>query len=114
METQKAIIKLKKTSSYKYDEDNREYVENLEKDFEKAVSKRAFLDQDYVKEMVIKLKSILSDIRKRLVEEDDEMQRIKLKADRSAYETLLGWLSRDIDKQLNEINQKVNEILEET
>lgn len=112
IETEKALRKIQKGSDYRNDEENRDYVDRLQADFEKAISRKAFLDQDYVKEMVLKIKSILGDIRRQLVEEDDQMERVRLKADREAYQKIFSWLAKDIDAELSEINEKVNEILE--
>lgn len=114
METEKALTRIKKTREYRADEENKSYVDSLEKAFEKAISRKAFLDQDYIKEIVLKIKSILADIRKSLVEEDDQIERIKLKSDRDAYQRVLAWFTTDIDKELNSIHERVNQVLEET
>lgn len=114
METGKALDKIKKSREYRADDDNKLYVDALEKSFQKAVSRKAFLDQDYIQDIVLKIKSILADIRKSLIEEDDEIKRIQLKSDRDAYLKVLSWFSKDVDRELNEINNKVNEVLEET
>lgn len=112
METSKAIAKIKKTREYRDDEENKREIDSLEKSFSKALSRKEFLKQDYIQEIVAKIKSILGNIRINLVEEDDEIKRIQLKSDRDAYLKVLSFFTKDIDNELASIEEKVNSILE--
>lgn len=102
---------IKRSSAYK-DPENRDYVESLEKRIDKIKADADFLNLDYVKDIVKKLKSVLLDIRLKLVDEDDSEKRRVLKCDQAAYERVLSWFSRDINTELASINDRAEDILE--
>lgn len=104
--------KVRKTREYQADEDNKNYVDDLEKQFEKIQRDKAFMDQDYVKEIARKIRSILASINIRLVEEDEPIARMKMKCDREAYEKFLSWFSKETEKEMAMILDRVEEILD--
>lgn len=110
METDKAIEKLKKTRAYR-DPDNRAYVADLEREFERIKTDAAFQKLDQVKMIRSRLKSVITSASLRLVEEDDPEARRKIKADKEAFVWLLRFFSRNVEREMAEINEKVNELL---
>lgn len=104
------IAEIKKSRDY-LDPENEREVTALEKTLEKLKTDRAFLELDYIKDIRKRIKSIILNVKIQLADEDDLEKRIRLKADRDAYIWLLGFVSRDVDKELEEINKRAREML---
>lgn len=113
IETDQALKKIRKSKDYLRSEDNREWLSEVEKDLEQLKTDAAFQKLDQVKMLRQKIKSIIVSASKRLVDEDDVQKRLKIKADREAYVWLLRYFSKNIDREMAEINEKLNEKLGE-
>lgn len=109
--SEETIDRLKNTREYRVDEDNRYEVDRLERRLETLRAKTDFLSQDYVVDIVKRLKSIILSINMRLREEDDSEKRRVYKSDRSAYRRLLTWFSTDVENDLAEIEDRAETML---
>ncbi len=110
MKTEDALAKIRKSRDY-LDPENQKEVDALEKQFEKLKTDRAFLELDYIKSIKNKIKSIILNIKLKLTDEDDTDARIRMKADRDSYIWLLSLVSRDVDKEMDDVNKRANELL---
>lgn len=113
MDTDQAIKRIKRSREYRLDPDNREYISEIERDLEQLKTDAAFQKLDQVKIIRSRIKSIIVSARLRLVEEDDAQKRLQMKADLNAYKWLLRFFSRNVDKEMEEINEKLNDKLSE-
>lgn len=111
IKTEDALTRIRKSRDYLQSDDNKSEVDDLEKRFEKLKTDKAFLDLDYIKDIKKRIKSILVDIKVKLAEEDDTDKRRVMKSDRDSYTWLLKFFSRDVEKELGEVNAKANEML---
>lgn len=109
--TRAVIDRLKESKEVRDDEENEIDVLRLERRFETLRAKSDFLQQDYVQDVVKRIKSIILSITQRLQEEDDSAKRLALKADRGAYRRVLTWFSSDVERDLAEVADRAKEML---
>lgn len=112
MNHEQALAKIKKSRDFRSIEDNRQWIAEVERDLEKLKTDDAFLKTDQVKALKLRIKSIIVSASKRLIDEDEPSARLRIKADRDAYTWLLRYFSKDVDKEMQEIEDKLNEKLE--
>lgn len=109
--TRDTIDRIKESREFKEDPENQSEVLRLERKFETIRAKSDFLQQDYVRDVVRRLKSVILSITRQLQEEDDPKKRMVLKCDRMAYRRVLTWFSDDIEHDLEEIADRAETML---
>lgn len=113
METEKALSSIKRSRTYKNSPDNQDYIAQIEKDFERLKTDKAFQEIDQVKMIRQKMKSIIVAANLKLIQEDDAEKRLKIKADIASYKWLMQFFTRNVEREMAEINAKLNEHLSE-
>lgn len=112
MNIDETIEKVRSSRDYRRSAENREWLAEIENDLERLKTDEAFQNIDQIKILRSRIKSIIVSASKRLIDEDDAEKRLKIKADRDAFTWLLRYFSRDIDKEMAEIDGKLQDVLE--
>lgn len=105
------LKRIKKSRDYLSDPENREYIADIERDLESLKTDAAFQKLDQIKMLRARIKSVIYSCRVKLMEEDNPQKRLRIKADRDSYTWLLHFFSRDTEKELQAIEDKLEERL---